>query len=385
MAIETKDGLPQGMVFDERLGWVPEGTAFSNPFSAITPFVSNAALMTEPVSELKEGFPTGMVFDERLGFIPQGSATNGAFFDSQIPSMPVQQPLQNFQPRYYNQQQSVSPSFVQNPFVAVPPANATIEQIIANIQGQYQPVMQAAPSLNDVISGIQGQQPLGQGAQRFISGVQNFGPIERMTEYGRQPVAQSATPMTTFVPGAFDINKTAYFVEPSEAQIAARMGQGGGDTPTAALSPQQEAFFNFLESPEGKSMKDARGAAMSNVIGSVAGMFNPLAAAYNFFTGQPNIGKSISNLASADMAASEAAMQALVNYGVTSTAMGPPTAAQMAALMGSLAVESPVYDYGYTPDSYSYGDTSQSYSGGDSTSASSADSTASDNSGVGGW
>lgn len=204
----------------------------------------------------------------------------------------------------------------------------------------------AAPTLNEILDAIQSQyqpqtmavQPVTQGAQRFVSDVQSFGPIERMTEYSGQPV--SATPMAAFTPGAFDINKTAYFVTPSEAQIAARAGQGGSDSQPVALSPQQEAFFNFLESPEGRSYKDARGAAMGNVIGSVMGAFNPVAAAYNYLTGQPGIGKSISALSKADKTAMEAAIAALVNYGVTSTAMGPPTAAQMAALTPTLSGDS---------------------------------------------
>lgn len=204
----------------------------------------------------------------------------------------------------------------------------------------------AVPTLNEILDAIQSQyqpqamvvQPATQGAQRFVSDVQSFGPVERMIEYGGQPV--SATPMAAFTPGAFDINKTAYFVTPSEAQIAARAGQGGSDSQPVALSPQQEAFFNFLESPEGRSYKDARGAAMSNVIGSVMGAFNPVAAAYNYLTGQPGIGKSISELSKADKTAMEAAIAALVNYGVTSTAMGPPTAAQMAALTPTLSGDS---------------------------------------------
>jgi len=289
----------------------------------------------------------------------------------------------------------------------------TYEELVELLKMKQAAPQGAAPSLNEIIAGIQGQyqpvqnmpmQSMGQGAQRFITGAQDFGPIEQMTEYGRQPVSQSSTPMTRYVPGAFDINKTAYFVEPSEAQIAARMGQGGSDSQTAALSPQQEAFFNFLESPEGRSYKDARGAAMSNVIGSVTGMFNPVAAAYNFFTGQPNIGTSISKLSAADRAAFEAAKEALINYGVSSTAMGPTTAAQAQAIeslvnygvsptaMGPTTAQQaqalidqfvgPIYSESYSP---SYSDPSQSYSGGDTTSASSAESTASDNSGVGGW
>lgn len=162
-----------------------------------------------------------------------------------------------------------------------------------------------------------------------------------------------------------------------------------GDSAPVELSPDQVAFFNFLESPEGQSFKDARGAALSNVIGAGLGLFGPgligpAVSAYNYFTDKPNIADAVKSLLAADQAGFQAAQDALVNYGATSTAMGPPTAAQMDALLGVIS-PSPVYDYGPTSDSYSYGDTSQSYGGGDTTSSSTADSTASDNSGVGGW
>lgn len=62
------------------------------------------------------------------------------------------------------------------------------------------------------------------------------------------------------------------------------------------------------------------------------------------------------------------------NLGVS---VGPTTAEQTPAAVDTLSP--PSYD------SYSYSDTSESYGGGDTTSSSTADSTASDNSGVGGW
>jgi len=118
-----------------------------------------------------------------------------------------------------------------------------------------------------------------------------------------------------------------------------------GDSAPVELSPDQVAFFNFLESPEGQSFKDARGAALSNVIGAGLGLFGPgligpAVSAYNYFTDKPNISDAVKSLLAADQAGFQAARDALVNYGVTSTAMGPPTAAQMAALTPTLSGDS---------------------------------------------
>lgn len=202
----------------------------------------------------------------------------------------------------------------------------TIDQIIAAIQSQYQP-MAAMPMPMPEAS---------QGAQRFVTNAGSIGPIEQIVEYGRSPVTQSE--MTTFVPGVFDINRTSYIPTPSAAQIEARLsGNSGGSSGVTPLSPSQEAFFNFLDSPEGQSFKDARGAAMSNVIGAIAGLTNPISAGYNLLTGKPNIGKSVAGLIAADKAGFQAAIDALTNYGVTSTARGPTTAAQAQALANQLA------------------------------------------------
>ena len=208
----------------------------------------------------------------------------------------------------------------------------TVDQIITAIQSQYQPV--AAMPLPEA----------SQGAQRFVTNAGSIGPIEQIVEYGRNPVTQSE--MTTFVPGVFDINRTSYIPTPSAAQIEARLSgnTGSSDSGVVPLSPSQVAFFDFLDSPEGKSFKDARGAAMSNVIGASLGLFGPgliapAASLYNYMTGKPGIGKSISGLIDADKAAAQAARDALTNYGVTSTARGPTTAAQAQALANQLANE----------------------------------------------
>jgi hypothetical protein len=245
----------------------------------------------------------------------------------------------------------------------------------------------AVPTLNEILDAIQSQyqpqtmavQPATQGAQRFVSDVQSFGPIERMTEYGGQPV--SATPMAAFTPGAFDINRTSYVPDPTAAQLAARMGDTGGSSGTVPLSAQQEAVFNFMNTPQGQSYKDAFGKANSNLIGSVLPAFVPGLGLYNLAMGKTT--NPISAFKDANNAWNSAlqAMQSdITNYGVSPNAMGPTTAAQAQALVDALASQlSSSYSSG------GYGDPSQSYSGGDSTSASSADSTAADNSGVGGW
>lgn len=204
----------------------------------------------------------------------------------------------------------------------------TVDQIIAAIQSQYQPM--AAMPMPEAT----------QGAQRFVTNAGSIGPIEQIVEYGRSPVTQSE--MTTFVPGVFDINRTSYIPTPSAAQIEARLSGDSGSSGVTPLSPSQVAFFDFLDSPEGQSFKDARGAAMSNVIGASLGLFGPgliapAASLYNYMTGKPGIGKSISGLIDADKAAAQAATNALINYGVTSTARGPTTAAQAQALANQLA------------------------------------------------
>jgi len=251
----------------------------------------------------------------------------------------------------------------------------------------------AVPTLNEILDAIQSQyqpqtmavQPATQGAQRFVSGVQNFGPIERMTEYGSQPATANA--MATFTPGAFDINRTSYVPDPTAEQIAARMGNTGyssGSSGVAPLSAQQEAVFNFMNTPEGQQYKDAFGRANSNLIGSVLPAVVPGLGLYNLVMGKAT--NPISAVKQASQAWNNAlqAMQSdITNYGVSPNAMGPTTAAQAQALADALASQ---LSSSYSSGGYGgYGDPSQSYGGGDSTSASSADSTASDNSGVGGW
>lgn len=150
----------------------------------------------------------------------------------------------------------------------------------------------AVPTLNEILDAIQSQyqpqtmavQPATQGAQRFVSDIQSFGPVERMIEYGGQPV--SATPMAAFTPGAFDINRTSYIPDPTAQQIAARMGDSGGSSTVPSLSKEQEAVFNFMNTPEGQAYKDAFGRANSNLIGSVLPAVVPGLGLYNLAMGK---------------------------------------------------------------------------------------------------
>ena len=210
----------------------------------------------------------------------------------------------------------------------------TVDQIIAAIQSQYQP-MNAMPQAT-------------QGAQRFVTNAGSIGPIEQIVEYGRGPVTQSE--MTTFVPGEFDINRTSYIPTPSAAQMASMSGDGSSQA--VPLSAQQEAVFNFMNTPEGQAYKDAFGKANSNLISSVLPAFVPGVGLYNFFTG-----KSVNPLSAVKEAKNAwdsafGAMQAdITNYGVSPNAMGPTTSAQAQALADALASQlSSSQSGGYTSD-----------------------------------
>jgi hypothetical protein len=210
----------------------------------------------------------------------------------------------------------------------------TVDQIIAAIQSQYQPMAEMPQA--------------SQGAQRFVTNAGSIGPIEQIVEYGRSPVTQSE--MTTFVPGAFDINRTSYIPTPSAAQMASMSGDGSSQA--VPLSAQQEAVFNFMNTPEGQSYKDAFGKANSNLISSVLPAFVPGVGLYNFFTG-----KSVNPLSAVKEAKNAwdlafSAMQAdISNYGVSPNAMGPTSSAQAQALADALASQLSGYESGgYTSD-----------------------------------
>lgn len=156
-------------------------------------------------------------------------------------------------------------------------------------------------------------------------------------------------------PSANTINQLAPLFQGLAATNAA--GSTGGDSYTTSLTPTQEAFFNFLDSPEGQSYKDARGAALSNVIGAGLGLFGPgligpAASLYNYMTDKPNISDAVKALIAADQAGFQAAQDALTNYGSTSTAMGPTTAEQAQALADAFSsqLSSSSDSGGYTSD-----------------------------------
>lgn len=214
----------------------------------------------------------------------------------------------------------------------------TVDQIIAAIQSQYQPV--AAMPMPEA----------SQGAQRFVTNAGSIGPIEQIVEYGRSPVSQQATAMNTFVPGAFDINRTSYIPTPSAAQMASMSGDSSSQA--VPLSAQQEAVFNFMNTPEGQAYKDAFGRANSNLISSVLPAVVPGVGLYNFFTG-----KSVNPLSAVKEAKNAwdsafSAMQAdISNYGVSPNAMGPTTSAQAQALADALSSQLSGYESsGYTSD-----------------------------------
>lgn len=214
----------------------------------------------------------------------------------------------------------------------------TVDQIIAAIQSQYQPV--AAMPLPEA----------SQGAQRFVTNAGSIGPIEQIVEYGRSPVSQQATAMNTFVPGAFDINRTSYIPTPSAAQMASMSGDSSSQA--VPLSAQQEAVFNFMNTPEGQAYKDAFGKANSNLISSVLPAVVPGVGLYNFFTGKSvNPLSAIKDAKNAWNSAFSAMQADISNYGVSPNAMGPTTSAQAQALADALASQLSGYESGgYTSD-----------------------------------
>ena len=253
----------------------------------------------------------------------------------------------------------------------------TVDEIIAAIQSQYQP-MNAMPMPQAT-----------QGAQRFVTNAGSIGPIEQIVEYGRGPVTQSE--MTTFVPGVFDINRTSYIATPNEAQIAARISGDSGGSGVSPMSKEQEAVFDFMNTPEGQSYKDAWGKANSNLISSVLPAVVPGVGLYNFLAGkQTNPITSIKQAVNAWQSARDAMnkSQAALSYYDPQYTYDPTYNGDVMTTDAPNDEVASVYQSFYTPSSYgsiSYGDPSQSYGGGDSTSPSSADTTAADNSGIGGW
>jgi hypothetical protein len=210
-----------------------------------------------------------------------------------------------------------------------PPANLSLADILSGIQSQYQ----QAP-MTPLIPGVSG-------AQRFASGKADFGPIEQITEYGQNPVAQaqSSTPMTSFVPGAFDINKILNIPVPNAYQMAS---QSGTAYQAAPMSAQQEAVFNFMNTPEGQQYKDAFGAANSRLLGSAASTIVPGAGLLGMVFGKSvNPLTAYKDASKAWDSAVQAMQSSLTNYGVSPNAIGPTTPIQAEALATILASQLP--------------------------------------------
>ena len=216
----------------------------------------------------------------------------------------------------------------------VPVGDVSISDIISGIQSQYQPVMQQAmPQMQS-------------GANRFISGTPNFGAIEVLPEYGT--VYQAAGPQ--FAPSQF--NKEIYENVDSQklSNLIRNLGDGGSDSGQPYLSPLNEATFDFMNTPEGQSYKDAFGKANSNMIGGLISFAVPGAAIANMVTGYKP-GSPITAFMDANKAfnnATAAMQSAITNYGKSALAMGPPTAKQAQALMDALAAGAAASDYGTT-------------------------------------
>jgi len=263
-----------------------------------------------------------------------------------------------------------------NQSTSAPPVNLSLGDIISGIQSQYQqtPMVAQPQSLS--------------GAQRFASGQKDFGPIEQVTEYGRNPVSQAnvqaATPMTSFVPGEFDINKVLNIAAPIALQAS---GQSGSSYQAAPLSAMQSAVFDFMNTPEGQQYKDAFGAANSQLLGSAASTIVPGAGLLGMVFGKSvNPLTAYKNASKAWDSAVQAMQSSLTNYGVSPNAIGPTTPAQAEALATILASQLPSSSSNYGSGWYSSGDggvgmttqgtgyrPSESY-GGDSYSDSSSDS-----------
>jgi hypothetical protein len=158
--------------------------------------------------------------------------------------------------------------------------------------------------------------------------------------------------------GAFtSIGETVKNTSPA----AAAQYYSGGDSPgRVGVTDKQAAVFDFMNTPAGQSYKDAYGAANSKAIGS----FMP----GSIFTG---------------------ALKGEFTdpFSALREASSVYSAAEQAARDSRIGNLPTGYEGVGGPGTYSgsVSDPSQSYGGGDTTSASSADSTASDNSGVGGW
>lgn len=367
------------MNYETKSGFYPTAITGDNTFDAQLNIVDPMQ-----IAETKPGITPGMVFSETQGWIPENSASVvGGLMPS--PSINIQPeyvntqtniPSVEYSPRQiytYNNQltQQANSGMTLNELQEIlklrqrtPQGPApTVDQIIAAIQSQYQP-MQAMP-----------MPEASQGAQRFVTNAGNFGPVEQIVEYGRSPVSQQATAMNTFVPGAFDINRTSYIATPNEAQIAARIsGNYGGSSDSggsgvAPMSKEQEAVFDFMNTPEGQSYKDAWGKANSDLISSVLPAVVPGLGLYNFLAGkQTNPITSIKQAVNAWQSARDAMnkSQAALSYYDPQYVYDPTYQSDVVTTDAPNEEEASVYQSFYTPSGGS-----DSYSGGDVPSANS--------------
>lgn len=266
--------------------------------------------------------------------------------------------LNNRQAAYSNMQ----PTSIQAP---------TLEQVISGIQSQYQ-----QPSMQPMMP--QAQTGQSYGAARFTDGPQTF---------SQQEFTPAVSSAPQFVPGAFDLNK--YTTKTDANDIANMIQSYSGDTGSGTGSPLSNGNVENWGNPLSLGTIGKGAMAMlsmspiSAISAFLSGRQDMTNGTYGTTTTNPDGSKTISGqIQGQPFSYTEAPGGSTsydpIGYGVSPTSIGAPAAQQaqeqMQALVDSLS------DYSsYSPD------TSQSYGGGDTTSQSSADSTASDNSGVGGW
>lgn len=266
--------------------------------------------------------------------------------------------LNNRQAAYSNMQ----PTSIQAP---------TLEQVISGIQSQYQ-----QPSMQPMMP--QAQTGQSYGAARFTDGPQTF---------SQQEFTPAVSSAPQFVPGAFDLNKYTTKTDANDIanMIQSYSGDTGGGTGSPLSNGNVENWGNPLSlGTIGKgAMALMSMSPISAISAFLSGKQDMANGTYGTTTTNPDGSKTISGYIqgkpfSYTEAPSGSTSYDPMGYGVSPTSVGAPAAQQaqeqMQALVDSLSGYS-----SYSPD------TSQSYGGGDTTSQSSADSTASDNSGVGGW
>jgi hypothetical protein len=190
----------------------------------------------------------------------------------------------------------------------------------------------SAPSINDIISGIQSQyqpvdlgsysQPSLGGASRYITGASGFGDVEQIPEFGR--LNQLAGP--SFVPSAFD--KSVY--ENVDTQKLSDLisqidsGGGGGDSGSNSVSVDDAG----LATSSNIGTMGVTGLAMA--LGAMTGLPAGLVAS---LVGKQNIANAINAQSHAQAVAFNQALVA-AQMGLTNS---PANAAALAAAVDSLS------------------------------------------------